>query len=295
MELRQLQTFQVAAKHLSFSQAAAELHYAQSSVSDQIQKLEKRLGVSLFERLPRGICLTAKGQQLLEYSHKIFDLIDEAWCTISDTKALTDTLHVGIPETLCVYRLPQILQVFHQQCPEVRVVAHMTSGDTWRKRLQEGAVDAVIEYNLTAQISDFGATSLTREQVSLIAHPEHHLSQAPSVTPEDLHNELLLLTEHCIYGPMLEQHLYAEGVYPKHTLEFHSAEAIKQCVMAKMGIGFLPDATTAADIARGNLARLAWEGPPFKLYIYLIWRKNKWISPALQAFFDVTRAHIDDG
>lgn len=61
MEIRQLRTFQTVAKFLSFNRAANELHYAQSSISAQIQALEEELGVQLFDRLGRRIMLTEAG------------------------------------------------------------------------------------------------------------------------------------------------------------------------------------------------------------------------------------------
>lgn len=65
MELRQLNTFVLIAKHQSFSRAALELGYAQSSVTSQIQLLEKELNVRLFERLGHNITLTPEGKKLL--------------------------------------------------------------------------------------------------------------------------------------------------------------------------------------------------------------------------------------
>jgi len=65
MEIRQLKTFRTVAQLLSFKQAAEYLHYAQSSISAQIQALEEELGVQLFDRLGRGILLTEAGVILL--------------------------------------------------------------------------------------------------------------------------------------------------------------------------------------------------------------------------------------
>lgn len=63
--LNSLRTFEAAARHLNFSHAAEELNVTPSAVSHQIKELEKRLGVSLFERLHRGLALTAAGEASL--------------------------------------------------------------------------------------------------------------------------------------------------------------------------------------------------------------------------------------
>ncbi len=66
MEIRQLKTFQVVARLLSFNKAAQVLHYAQSTVSAQIRLLEDELEVQLFNRLGKSIVLTEAGEQLME-------------------------------------------------------------------------------------------------------------------------------------------------------------------------------------------------------------------------------------
>ena len=72
-------------------------------------------------------------------------------------------------------------------------------------------------------------------------------------------------------------------------LEFSSVEAIKQCALADMGIAFLPDITVANELAQGRLRTLQWEDHRFEEQTQLLHHRDKWISPALQAFLDVTR------
>ena len=74
MEIRHLRAFKAVANLLSFNKAAQQLHYAQSSISAQIQALEEELNVRLFDRLGRGILLTEAGERLLPYAQKMLDL-----------------------------------------------------------------------------------------------------------------------------------------------------------------------------------------------------------------------------
>ena len=84
LDLRKLQTFQVAAATSNFTRAAAELGCSQSSVTVQIKALENELGVSLFERcrFTKKVKLTEMGRQMLEYSHKLLKLAEEATAAI---------------------------------------------------------------------------------------------------------------------------------------------------------------------------------------------------------------------
>src|SRR5256885_6816186 len=72
LNLHQLATFQVVAKHCSYVRAAEELHFSQPAVSAQIRQLEETLGVKLFEQIGRRTHLTQAGDELYHYSQKIF-------------------------------------------------------------------------------------------------------------------------------------------------------------------------------------------------------------------------------
>ena len=71
MDLKNLETFIQVAELSSFTRAAQKSGYSQSTVSFQIQQLEKSLGIQLFERINHTVSLTGKGREVLEYAHKI--------------------------------------------------------------------------------------------------------------------------------------------------------------------------------------------------------------------------------
>ncbi|MBX6387110.1 MAG: LysR family transcriptional regulator, partial [Microbispora sp.] len=118
MELRHLRTFEVVARTLSVTQAAKELHYAQSSVSDQILALERELGTELFDRTQRRLRLTPEGATLAEYAGRVFKLVEEARWAVAQPG---DELVVGALETLCAQRLPEVLTQYRARHPDVRV------------------------------------------------------------------------------------------------------------------------------------------------------------------------------
>ena len=123
----------------------------------------------------------------------------------------------------------------------------------------------------------------------VIAAIDHPLAQQPRVTAADLSGETILLTEPgCGYRHLFEQALTQQGQYGVVKLDFNSVEAIKQCVIAGLGIGFLPEVAIAEEIAVGKLCALNWERP-FTVYTQIVWHKDKWISPIMQAFLDITR------
>src|SRR5213083_2526289 len=111
LNLHQLTTFQVVAKHCSFVRAAEELHFSQPAVSAQIRHLEQSLGVKLFDQIGRKTHLTQAGEELFLYSQKIFSVIDE---TLEIMEALRSPYYgrLGDHNKDCV-ELPLFL-TFHQ-------------------------------------------------------------------------------------------------------------------------------------------------------------------------------------
>src|SRR5882757_7235468 len=127
VELRHLRTFETVARTLSVTQAAKELHYALSSVSDQIQSLERELGVELLDRSQRRVRLTPQGAVLSGYTGRILSLLEEARFAVARPST---ELAVGALETVCLYLLPKVLSDYSSLHPQARVrVAQHNRGE----------------------------------------------------------------------------------------------------------------------------------------------------------------------
>jgi DNA-binding transcriptional LysR family regulator len=84
---------------------------------------------------------------------------------------------------------------------------------------------------------------------------------------------------------MLDQ----EGVRGVKKLEFYSVEAIKRCVMAAVGIAVLPETAVAAEAARREVIILPWPEGGIEVALLMVWYRDRWISPALSAFMNLTK------
>ena len=160
MEIRQLKTFQTVARFLSFNRAADELHYAQSSISAQIQALEEELGVQLFDRLGRRILLTEAGVRLLQYAEKILDLADEAPSGVVDSRELRGSLTIKVPETIGVHRMPPVISRFRSRYPKVRLRFVSCSHEGLQKDLRKGITDLAFLLTESIQAADLEAEML---------------------------------------------------------------------------------------------------------------------------------------
>lgn len=295
MELRQLKTFVTTVKFLSLTKAAAELSYAQSTVSSQIQSLEEEFGTMLFERLGKQIKLTKDGEQLYAYAIQILKLSDEAKDVISGSPAPKGSLIIGTAESLCTSRLTEVFRTFRSLYPKVDLDIRFEACNEYRTRLRKNAIDIACLPDVPCKETDFITHILFDVPMAVLAAPDHPLSRKDQVTPQDIHNQTLILTEAgCSYRRLFEGILAQVGARPSSILGFSSNEVIKKFVSDGWGLGFLPQMTVNQELRAGQLITLPWSEPSFDIKAQLIYHKEKWLSPALQAFIKVTLETLTD-
>ncbi|MCD7035948.1 LysR family transcriptional regulator [Metabacillus sp. GX 13764] len=290
MDHKQLVTFRTAAETLNFTKTAHILNFAQSSVTAQIKSLEEELGKPLFERLGKRLTLAEAGKEFIIYANKMISLQEEAKNAISGNEEPAGTLVIGAQESQCTYRLPPILKEFKRQYPNVKLIfkpAH--SDELAREQLMKGMLDAAFIMDVTKPEDALKITPLIQEKIKLVAAPEHPLAGKAEVRPQDLQQETLLLTETgCSYRTLLENSCTEANVYLLNKFEFVSIEAIKQCVIAGLGIAALPVMVVEEDIRHGNMAELNWVHSIPPIFTHLAWHKDKWMTPPLKGFIDLT-------
>lgn len=295
MELRQLRTFQAVATLLSFNRAAERLHYAQSSISAQIQALEEGLDVKLFDRLGRRVVLTEAGECLLKYAEKILDLADETRAEVAGAKEPQGSLTIRIPETIGVHRLPPVIKKFRSRFPKVQLHFITCAHEALQKDLRKGLTDLAFLLTESIQAADLGVEVLGFESIVIVADPEHALASKPVVQTRDLEGETLLLSKvDCSYRRSFQQILDQEKVHLGTSLEFYSVEAIKRSVMAGVGISILPKVSVAEEVASGKLVVLTWEEGALEVANLMIWYKERWLSPTLLAFMEMTKEELSE-
>jgi DNA-binding transcriptional LysR family regulator len=142
--LNALRAFEAAARHLSFKQAAHELHVTAGAVSQQVRLLEERLGVQLFERLTRQVVLTPAGEAYLTPIRKAFCRIGEATAELKP-EGITNLLHIGVNGSVDIDDLRRRLAQFRRAQPQVAARISQPAG---LHELLEGKVDVLIERSL---------------------------------------------------------------------------------------------------------------------------------------------------
>lgn len=283
MDLHALKVFQSVAEMGSISGAARELNYAQSNITTKIQQLETQLQTTLFYRHNRGIILTAKGNLLLTYAEKIFQLIEETSKVMKDDQTPKGPLIIGSMETTAAVRLPSLLTKYHHDYPEVDLT--LKTGPT------EQNIQEVLHYELDGAFvagpidhPELIQKTVIEEELVLITDTIH-----PSLSSiKDIQTRtMLVFRTGCSYRVKLEQWMHQEGVFPNKIMEFGTLEAILGCVSAGLGISLLPISVIQKHIEDGNIRYHPIPSPYGKVETVFIHRKDTFMPTSLIKFIDM--------
>lgn len=263
MELHQLRYFVAVAQAGNFSRAAERCHVSQPSLSQQILKLERRLGHPLFHRLGRRAVPTDAGRMLLNRAISILADVDDAELRLrSGDQAGTGRLAIGAIPTIAPYLLPPILRAFVRRCPHVELVVLEDVTD----RLVDAVVAGELDLALVALplASDHLQTEpLFAEPLLLAIPPRHSLARRRRVTIRDLAGErfILLGEMHCL-GEQVLNFCRAHECQPQIACRSAQIATIQSLIALGQGISILPEMARAADRTGRLVYRpLAGDGP----------------------------------
>lgn len=283
MDLQALKIFQVVAKTGSISKAARELNYAQSNISTKIQQLEAYFQTSLFYRHNRGITLSAKGQMLLKYTEKIFQLIDETTNVLREENIPSGPLSIGSMETTATVHLPKLLSIYHKNYPDVDLT--LKTGAT------EKNIHEVLQYNLDGAFvagpidhPELEQKPFIDEKLVLITDNQH-----PTISSiKDIQTRtLLVFPTECSYRKILEQWLHNEGLIPNKIIEFESLGAMIASVSSGLGMSLLPISVVEKYVHTGILRCHSIQNSYANVPTVFIYRKDRFMSKALIKFIDM--------
>jgi DNA-binding transcriptional LysR family regulator len=285
LNLHQLYTFQIVAKHRSYVRAAEELHFSQPAVSAQVRHLEQSLGVKLFEQIGRQTHLTQAGRELFIYSPKIFSIIDE---TVDAMEALRSPhygrLSIGADTTVGSYVVPSLLGKFRQIFPAVEISLEVLNRVSLIDALLNNRVDmavmSAVPDDAPVEIEPFAYNPLV-----LIAAPYHRLAGRVDIPIKELGREHFLLREPGSgTRATLETTLREAGVELHISMQVGNNSAIKQGVAAGLGIALISRVALDMELETNRLTILDVEGFPIMRQWRLVHLKDKYLSPTVHAF-----------
>ena len=294
MEIRQLKTFMHIVKLGNFVQAAQFLGYTQSTVTTHIQLLEKELDTILFERFGHQLTLTTDGEQLYDYAEQIIKLADDAKNTFGNSRIPRGPLLIGMPESVCVYQLPELLKEYSALYPNVHLDFKFGVTNEFRTLLRKNMIDLAFFLEKSLDDADLISYYLWPEPIVVVAAPTHPLALQQQISPSDFQGQTLILVESgSSYRNVLERSLEKASVRYR-TLEVCRIQTIKQLVSASLGITVLPLVTVKEELQSGSLAILPWPDAEQELQFntYLVHHKSKWLSHTIRSFIKLIQERM---
>ncbi|MPS27010.1 MAG: transcriptional regulator GcvA [Alcaligenaceae bacterium] len=280
--LNPLRTFEVAARHLSFTRAARELHVTPGAVSRQVMVLEEFLGARLFERVNREVRLTAVGRRYLDDLNDVFDSIGEA--TQRAMQGVRDKpLHIWCPMTFAMRWLVPRLPAFHGAHPG-RDAIFTTS----LKPVDFTEHDADVAIRMgrgdwPGVISRF----LVGIDLLPVCSPRLLEGRAPLAHPRDLAQHTLLQSvARPDYWPTWLKAAGASDIDPDRGLTFESVSLAYQAALEGLGVAMGQHALVAEDLAAGRLVAPFGLRVPIDNAFYLIYPERLQYDTHLCTFRD---------
>lgn len=292
--LNALRAFEAAARHMSFTKAAEELHVTAAAVSHQIRALEEDLGVRLFHRYNRAIELTPSARILLPGLSNAFAEIQGAIGRLrahNDTGTLTVTTAPSFAAKWLVMRLHR----FHEQHPQIDVRLSATDDLV---DLAQGRFDIAIRFG-AGSYPGLSSELLLRNEVFPACSPTLLQSDPPLERPDDLRRHTLLHDQTSEKEPLVPSWSMwlraagVSGVSTDHGLSFSNSYLAIDAAIAGRGVALTNSTIAAADIAAGRLIRLFSLGLPNRLAYYIVTLPGALERPKVKAFRDWLRREAD--
>lgn len=295
MNLNQLRIFHAVARLLSFTRASEELHLTQPGISKQIKELEEYYGTLLFERLGKKIVLTQAGGILFETTTDIFKSLSESKARIDDLIGLAaGELVVGAGITIATYILPEMLVGFRQKYPRIDIRV-----DIGRSRqIVNKVLDNSVELGFVGHYEEdkrLIAKPFISDQMVLIVSSKHKwANRDSSVDLKELADQPFLLSKKGsgtwrIVADLLEK----AGIVLKSTMELGTTEGVKQAVEADLGISIVSKHVLPKEPASGLIRSLPLAAGELRRDLFLIGRKDRYLSRAARAFLDIHKLDLN--
>jgi DNA-binding transcriptional LysR family regulator len=284
VSLHQLRVFAAVAETLSFSRAAEALILTQPAVSMQVKSLERNVGIPLFDHIGKRIQLTEAGRELYVRATEILGLSKAAVEAMVDLReGRAGKLRVVATTTVGIYVVPRLLGEYHRRNPGVEIRMEVANWERTCQRLFAGEADVAVA-------GPHPHEGLRREpfmddELVVIAAPDHRLARRAEIPLEEIAAEPMVVREAGSGTRGAVEVLFEQHGLPLHrAMELSRNGAVKQVVMAGLGLAVISRAAISLELANRSLCVLDVEGFPMVRAWHIITRSGIALSPAAAAF-----------
>jgi len=293
MEFQQLEMFAAVVEEGSISQAAQRVCRTGAAVSIALKKLEEEMVTPLFERGDRNSHqLTASGRSLYEHARRILDLRREAETAVK--RSSNDvTLRIGTHESTSLYLLPSLMVHLSETHPEIKTEIICGNADKLLLALANRAIELALIGDAPTD-PELDTYMVRREELVVIAKPNHRLATRRQISVKDLRDEYLIVQgTRSVLRERIVQALRASKIPFNFGVENVGIEAIKRMVINGLGVGFVPTMCVSEEVINGKLVALKVADLRTDWNISMVWRKDHSLSRIARDFVDIIKPSRD--
>lgn len=295
MELRQLQYALQIALDKNFSRAAEKLHIAQPSLSQQLSKLEKELGVLLFQRTTSSVEVTYAGGLFVEKAQKILDMVEQLRIEMEDISQMKKgKLVIGSLPITGAHMLPRVLPVFQARYPEIEIVLIEETSANLEQLTASGQADISL-LSLPLVEDALACETLIEEEIMLAVPKQHPLAQklnGPINLTSIKDEPFITLKKGQGFRQIALDLCRQNGFEPRIVFESSNIETVQSLTASGMGIAFVPHMVSRSAWSELAPVYLPIAGRPTRTLV-VAYRKGRYLSKAVEAFLQTFREVID--
>ncbi|QSE79373.1 LysR family transcriptional regulator [Rhodococcus koreensis] len=289
MEIRWLQAFVAVAEELHFGRAAARLQMAQSPLSQTVRKLEKDIGVPLFERSTRSVALTSAGHTFLPHAYRILESVDIArQATRASAGGVYGRIKIGFTGVLNHLSLPPLTRALRQRYPDIELtlVGRIMTRDAITQ-LDSGALDLAF-VGLPVETASVSTRLIRREPFGAVLPADHPLASEPEIDLRDLAEDGFVTTPLSAGSALQEVAMRAcvdAGFRPRVVQEITDPYMILMLVATGVGVALMTSGIAA--ITPPGTVFVPLTGEPIYMNHGLAWSPRR-VSDALRVALAVS-------
>jgi LysR family transcriptional activator of glutamate synthase operon len=286
MEMHQLEYVLAVAKYNNFTRAAEGIKISQSSLSQQINKLENELGTSLFLRTTRSVKITPAGAEFIEYAQRIISEVSEARRSIQEyVSKVKGELTLGTMASIENYNLPNLIKSFQDKFPDTKIHIVEEQYEELQSMLHLSKIDAAFT-RITNPDPQFCFYPLIDDRMVVVVTDLHPLANRVSVDMKELENEKFILTPYDF-----RKDCHEAGFEPKVILSCAAVQTMMNFVREGIGIAVLSSREALSE--KDSSMKVVELTPTIPRRIYLVTRKSDDMPPPLEIFLKFTTQWLD--
>jgi len=272
----------------SISRGATLNGISQSAASQQIQELERRLGVTLLDRSMRPLALTPAGKLFYDLCRDVLRREEEFHVKLENLKGSVEgTVQVPSIYSIGLSEMSRLKEQFAFRFPNAQLhVDYLRPDKVYEAVLTDHADVGLVSYPVGTK--DLAVISWREEEMTVAVPPSHPLARKPVLLPADLDGQDFIgFDEDLSIRRELDRFFREQGIEMRLAMQFDNIQMIKEAVALGSGISILPARTMQAEIAQGRLVSIPLHAPELVRPVGIVHRKRKRFSRAVQSFLEL--------